>query len=221
MILHTSCQRCRKLITLPAPPRSTVTCGSCEPYCTQLDHLETAFLEAVSAEKLAEADALADTLDSTDRADTDDLGGPAARLAELGWPVFPLKPGDKVPATRNGFKDANTDIERIKRYWSRNPTANIGVPTGHKFDVIDVDYKVPGAVLHWADIRDDPGTEIHALVSTPHGLHAYVLPTGGGNRANLMPGIDYRGIGGYVVVPPSRRDDGVYRWWSNPSPLLL
>lgn len=221
MILRTSCERCRGLVTVTAPSAFPTTCDDCEPAPRALTDLERRFIAAVFDGDASLVDELADTLDRTREPGTGDLRANAARLAVLGWPVFPLRPGDKVPATPNGFKDATTDVERVDRYWSRNPTANIGVPTGHKFDVVDVDYKVDGAALSWADIRDSEQFEVDALVNTPRGIHAYVLPTGDGNRARLKPGIDYRGLGGYVVVPPSMRPDGTYRWWSKPSPRLL
>src|SRR5215203_548078 len=59
------------------------------------------------------------------------------------WLVFPLHtPGDggcscgngecrnfgKHPRTPNGFKDATTDPDQIRRWWEQWPSANIGSP---------------------------------------------------------------------------------------------
>lgn len=131
------------------------------------------------------------------------------------WPVFPLKTGQKVPATPNGFKDATTDTAQIRRWWKAEPRYNIGIPTGIYADVIDVD--VPAGTFSWADLRDsDACPDIHGIVATPSGgSHIYILPTGEGNRAGWLPGVDFRGHGGYVVAPPSTLDsqDGRrYRW---------
>ena len=63
----------------------------------------------------------------------------ALDLARRGVPVFPCKVADKTPYTTHGFKDASTDPARIRRWWSRWPDALIGVPTGIKFVVVDVD----------------------------------------------------------------------------------
>ena len=41
----------------------------------------------------------------------------ALELAGGKAPVFPLLPGDKRPATKNGFKDASTDAEQIRSWW--------------------------------------------------------------------------------------------------------
>jgi hypothetical protein len=44
------------------------------------------------------------------------LGCEAARLASLGWAVFPLAPGKKIPRPNtHGHKDATTDAGQIER----------------------------------------------------------------------------------------------------------
>ena len=92
---------------------------------------------ALHAGDQAEIDRLAAILDAP--AGEPKLKAAALAYASWGWPVFPLKPGQKVPATKNGFKDATTDKDRLARWWDRNPHSNIGLPTGHAFDVVDVD----------------------------------------------------------------------------------
>src|SRR4029434_7390551 len=44
--------------------------------------------------------------------------------------------GSLVP---HGVKDATTNRARILAWWTRHPQANIGLATGHRFDVLDVD----------------------------------------------------------------------------------
>lgn len=218
LILYTSCEQCGELLQ-----PSTVnqrTHPDCPP--SHLDQLEVAFLAAVRAGDQATADALALTLDQAARGSTELLGA-ALAYARQGWPVFPCRAGDKVPATPHGFKDANTDLDRISRWWQRHPSDNIGVATGHLFDVIDVDYLgKPEALEWWMTVRDNSELEIDALATTPRGVHAYVLPSGDGSKSKMWdtPGVDYRGIGGYVVVPPSVRDDGYYQWLVMPSPRI-
>lgn len=233
MILHTRCARCRQGLTLPAPSRYDTYCPDCLPPhdspSLHLHELEDAFLLAVLAADASQADRLAVELDDTQRA-TEAFSGLSAAIAyaSYGWPVFPLRTGGsdpdryKQPATKNGLNDATTDVDRIERYWTRQPNAGIGVATGHMFDAIDIDFRHDGVARVWADIKDGP-IEIDALVTTPHGVHAYVLPTGNGNRAEMrgVKGIDYRGRGGYVVVPPTWRPDGRYVWQSKPSARIL
>jgi hypothetical protein len=139
----------------------------------------------------------------------DALANAARWYAAQGVRIFPLKPGDKVPATRNGFKDATTDPEQVAAWWARTPQANIGLPTGITFDVVDIDGPTGYASLSELGVPDHLGSAL-----TPRGRHYYITPMEGrGNKAALKPGIDYRGAGGYVVAPPSRRSDGgIYRW---------
>ena len=140
-------------------------------------------------------------------------------------PRDPSVIGDgKKPATRHGFKDATTDFALIRRWWEYMPTCNIGLPTGIAFDAIDVDPRSGGAAS-WMAICDKPTLpNCHGRVTTANGgFHLYVEPTGGGNRAGIYPGIDYRGVGGYVVAPPSTLDARARSWsWSvYPSPTII
>jgi len=57
-------------------------------------------------------------------------------------------------------------------------------------------------------------------VITPRcGDHLYVRASGDGNTSGLLPGIDYRGRGGYVVAPPSIGPNGVRYTWTRPIDL--
>lgn len=151
------------------------------------------------------------------------LGAAAVWYADtLGWPVFPLVPGEKRPATPHGFKDATTALNQIESWWRAVPDANIGLPTGDRFDVIDIDRATAiTAALQGGILPDWDGTHggLLATVMTPRGWHLYVPPTGIGSGADMIPGIagiDYRGAGGYVVAPPSRVGGRLYRWDAAP-----
>jgi hypothetical protein len=151
-----------------------------------------------------------------------------------GWPVFPLKPRGKTPLTRNGFKDATVDPEQVKAWWAATPQANIGTPTGIRFDVIDVDGPAGYhslAVMRHADCPPDCCAEKvcwpdrtrilgHAVLAESHtgggGRHILIPPTGQGNGTRLMPGIDHRGDGGYIVLPVSVHESGERYGWITP-----
>lgn len=180
--------------------------------------LETAIRDAMAAGDWHLAESLATILDAADRRPAATLVGAALWYAGVGLPVFPLRPGTKIPLPRSrGFRDATTDPSRIRTWWNRLPTANVAVATGHGVDVIDIDG--PVGVQSWAAAEAIPG--VIGVVSTPRpgGSHLYVPSTGDGNRARIRPGIDYRGRGGYAVLPPSVITPGVdvphpgpYRW---------
>ncbi len=150
-----------------------------------------------------------------------------------GWPVFPLKPRGKEPLTSRGFKDATTETALIERWWHQHPDANIGVPTGLLseggcgFDVIDLDGEAGIASFAMLATEDIPPPPI-AIAFTPGdpardrspGRHHYLKATGDGNATKLLPGVDYRGTFGYVVVPPSLGPHGVgYAWIQRPEEI--
>jgi hypothetical protein len=60
-------------------------------------------------------------------------------------------------------------------------------------------------------------------VATPRGWHEYVAPTGRGNTVNVggLCGVDWRGVGGYVVAPPSVKSDGTCWTWMTGTPMDL
>jgi Bifunctional DNA primase/polymerase, N-terminal len=119
--------------------------------------------------------------------------------------------GSLVP---HGVTDATTNRARILAWWTRHPQANIGLATGHLFDVLDVD--------------GPTGAQAIRELAVPHGLHSlgplvrtggggwhyYLVPTGHGNvQPRDLERVDWRGRGGYVVAPPSRHPSGhPYQW---------
>ncbi len=141
------------------------------------------------------------------------LGASALWYCQRGIHVFPLRPGEKRPATTHGLLDATLDVEQVTAWWTRWPAANIGFPTGFLFNVIDVDG--PAGYQSLADLRDAGAIPpiLARVVTARGGTHLYVaVEPGRGNKAGLLPGIDYRGAGGYVVAPPSISSEHGTRW---------
>lgn len=229
MKIYTTCVTCHQAMQLPnllSRPRVHRACHFAPGY---LDRLESAFLLAVEAQDSSAADGLAATLDAADRAPGASLASAAVSYARAGWPVHPLKVGSKEPASEHGFDDASTDEKVIESTWNRNAAFNIGVATGIAFDVIDFDLtESPEVIWEWVRLYENPLAECDAIARTPRGYHIYILPRKSGrNKAKMpvsghrVPGLDYRGKGGYVVVPPSVRPNGTYSWWVAPSPRLF
>jgi Bifunctional DNA primase/polymerase, N-terminal len=127
-------------------------------------------------------------------------------LAGLGVPVFPCKP-DKSPyyskgTLKHGHLDATTDRELIAEWWDRWPEALIGMPTGSRSGVWVLDVDDPEALTGLP--HDLPQTY---TVSTPRdgGRHHYFSHVEGitTSSGSLPEGLDVRGQGGHVIVPPS------------------
>jgi Bifunctional DNA primase/polymerase, N-terminal len=140
--------------------------------------------------------------------------GTALGLAARGWPVFPCRPGGKEPAVAHGFKDATTDPRVIEWWWERMPTANLAIATGMPaVDVLDIDRKagVDGTVGLERLRRAGLLAGALGTVRTPSGgVHVYYRGTLQSNGALRGHGVDFRGHGGYVLVPPSVVDDRPY-----------
>jgi bifunctional DNA primase/polymerase-like protein len=119
--------------------------------------------------------------------------------------------GGLVP---HGVKDATTNRAWVLAWWTRHPQANIGLATGHTFDVLDVDGPQGDQAIR--DLAATHGLQSSGpLVRTGGGgWHFYLAPTGLGNVRPLdLAHVDWRGQGGYVVAPPSRHASAhPYQW---------
>ena len=135
----------------------------------------------------------------------------ALAYAHRGWPVFPCQPGQKIPATAHGFRDATTDPDQITGWFTRHPGHNLAIATGAPGpDVLDIDQHGPAgngytalSRIRRAGLLDGAA----AYVRTPSGgLHAYF--TGTAQRSGHLPAchLDFRSAGGYILAPPSRVD---------------
>jgi hypothetical protein len=66
------------------------------------------------------------------------------------------------------------------------------------------------------DLLGDGAITGPSVATGSGGWHVWVAPTGLGNRVGLLPGVDWRGVGGYVVAPPSLHASGQRYRWSRP-----
>ena len=144
------------------------------------------------------------------------LARSALWYARHGWAVFPLRPGTKEPFKGVGVYDATSDVTQVTAFWNRWPNANIGLHCGgSNLLAIDIDsykdtYQGTGRLTS-AD--EDTLTSITGSGGT-HLLYAVEDGRRYGNgRGDLPPGIDVRGWGGYIVLPPSIHPNGnLYQW---------
>lgn len=141
----------------------------------------------------------------------------ARRLCRRGLSVIPVG-RDKKPLVKwERYQKAAADAKQVDEWWTRWPDANVGVVTG----------AVSGVVVLDAD-GDDGRASLKALdtlattplTKTGRGYHQFFAHPGAnftiGNRAGLAPGLDVRGDGGYVILPPSRHASGVAYAWLTP-----
>jgi hypothetical protein len=133
----------------------------------------------------------------------------ALAYARHGWPVFPCQPGEKIPATRHGYRDATTSPQQITDWFGRGSRWNLAIATGAPGpDVLDVDQHGPAGNGFAALTRlHDAGLLGHASswVRTPSGgLHAYFRGSDQHNGHLPAHHLDFRSHGGYILAPPSQ-----------------
>jgi hypothetical protein len=130
----------------------------------------------------------------------------AIECAQCGLRVFPVVPRGKKPLLSGWQRRATADVAVVEQTWASRPDANVGVLTGRGLLVVDADS--PDAV----DALRSLGLPHTTTVITRQGKH-YYLTGRSRNRTALLPGVDIRGDGGYVVGPGSVHPSGAeYRW---------
>jgi hypothetical protein len=119
--------------------------------------------------------------------------------------------GTLVP---HGVNDATTNRARVLAWWTRYPQANVGLATGHAFDVLDVDGPAGAHAIRTLAATHGLASSGPLVRTGGGGWHFYLVPTGLGNvNPQGLAHMDWRGRGGYVVAPPSRHASGhPYQW---------
>lgn len=160
----------------------------------------------------------------------------ALEIAGRGWPVFPChtitkggrcscgeecgKSAGKHPRTEHGLKDATTSEKIIRAWWRTWPDANLALATGGTApEVLDADLKetVSGLeTLADLQLKHGPMPETLSQHTGGGGRQYFFKPSGKvRNKVAFAPGLDTRGAGGYVILPPSRHLSGKIYEWAN------
>jgi hypothetical protein len=151
----------------------------------------------------------------------------AMEILPLGWKVFPVAEGLKVPAIPakqggRGVLDATDNEDTIEKWAHAYPSANLGVACGEISGILVVDVDASsGGIASLRELRE-AGFQLPKTVSARtanggwHGYYRY-HPGPKNSKSLLARGIDIRTTGGYVVAPPSRLLGGLaYRWHRAP-----
>lgn len=152
----------------------------------------------------------------------------AFRLTAFGWKVFPILPGQKIPAVPKaeggrGCLDATDDEEQIGAWARRYPRANIGINCGEPSRILVIDLD-PRNGSDESIARFKAKKQLFPATVTARtangGAHLYYAfePSLKNSKSVLAPGIDVKSTNGYVVAPPSVLDGGKRYSWVN-SPL--
>lgn len=124
----------------------------------------------------------------------------------------------KTPLVRwRDYQDGLPTEDEVRSWWRRHPNANIGMATGKLSGVIVLDCDSGEArqlCMSMGGLDRTPAV----WTGTPGGCHFWLRHPGVDlpNFVRDIPGTDFRGDGGYVLLPPSRHWKGAnYRWVEN------
>lgn len=146
----------------------------------------------------------------------------------FGWPVHPVagvtdgicdcrnhncSSAGKHALLRDWGNMASSDPQEVAEMWDRYPNANIGILTGERSGlfVLDVDFGKGGreSLEKLGLTEDERGGAME--IRTGNGLHFYYRKPAGrriASRAGILPGIDVRCDGGYVLGDGSMHVSG-------------
>ena len=134
-----------------------------------------------------------------------------ANLAAEGCRLFPCIPHQKRPLV-NDWQNVASDREATLQDWERQfPNCNWGVSTGNGSGIFVVDFDGADGQKAIEQFTLRYGSEWlqTRTAKTPRGVHLwYAWPDDGQTKirnsaGKIHDGVDVRGEGGYVMVPPS------------------
>ena len=124
------------------------------------------------------------------------------------------------------MKDASAHSSQIDLWWRWWPNANVGIATGVASGllVLDIDPRNGGDASYEQLRKQFPAAfaELLEVRTGSGGTHLYFecrSPTP--SRANILPGIDVKADGDYVVAPPSLDVGGSRYQFASNSDLVL
>jgi phage/plasmid-associated DNA primase len=142
----------------------------------------------------------------------------AIRLRRLGFHPIVERTNSKLPAEMAWQKLVNRSDEELERVFEKMPAGGIGTVT-HGFVVIDLDVRPDKDgfdSLRKVEAQHGALPETLSSVTPSGGRHLFFrVPEGVEVRnsvSKLGPGIDVRGTGGQVVLPPTVVNGASYAW---------
>lgn len=180
--------------------------------------------------------------------ENEDTLAQALRFAEAGIPVLPThglredgrctcgndaedhrKNRGKHPAVGHGHNDATIDGARLIQWFGADRGWNIAVPGGEASGLMFLDADVASGGLQtlddWFELGLPDLPQTLRCRTGGGGLHiVYSLPPGSPRlkSGRVLPGIDLKCDGGYVVTAPSRHHSGGrYRWIEPDVPVAV
>lgn len=134
----------------------------------------------------------------------------ALEYAAIGWKVFPLAAGTKIPAIKggHGVKDATDDVAVLEAISKKYPRANLGLACGEPSGVVVIDVDPRHGGFHSLASLAAKGRifpEGPRARTGNGGLHMFYRwqPGISNSAGRLGPGIDIKSTGGSATLSPS------------------
>ncbi|MFQ5853110.1 MAG: bifunctional DNA primase/polymerase [Candidatus Binatia bacterium] len=130
--------------------------------------------------------------------------------------VIPARPYDKRPLLPwEKYQKERATEDQINQWWTAHRDANVAIVTGAVSDLVVIDVDKAETVEELKKRFPDYDFRKVPRSRTGRGWQLFFKHPGVAvpNRAGILPGLDVRGDGGYVVVPPSIHPNGKpYTW---------
>ena len=140
----------------------------------------------------------------------------ALRYAELGFPVFPCS-SKKVPLIKDWPNKASTDPTQIRDWWAKWPNAFVAIVTGERSGVMVLDADSTEADQALSSFEATHGDLPETVEqTTPRGYQLLFAHQSGvrNSTSKIAPGLDVRGDGGFVVLPPAHNRKWIHAPWN-------
>ncbi len=140
----------------------------------------------------------------------------------MGWSIIPQRPGDKKPLVKwKRFQELPPDRAQVEEWWTRWPDAGICLVLGSVSGLVAVDVDSSEAERVFFELQGGEPTTLKSLSGSRKSSKAHYLfhcpdfPTTA-KYTPLNKQLEFRGHGGYIVLPPSLHHSGNRYAWSEP-----
>ena len=152
------------------------------------------------------------------------------KLLEKGWNIFPVEKNGKRPVVvktsidedgkpydvRMSWKEFEYNrisSDQIQKWYEQFPECNWGVVCGKISNICVVDIDGQQGVESLKKFHPEMDTVSTLTAATPHGFHLFFVHPGNTVKSfPILPNVDVKADGGYVVISPSKTLDGDYRF---------